>query len=155
MTGPHEQDMQTHAVVTGAAQGIGAAIAIGLADVGHAVTALDVKDAANTVETIQAAGRSAVGARVDVRDRDAVHAAVDAAAERAGGLDVLITCAGIYGAVTTIDELLPADLDSVLGVNLAGTIWTVQAALPHLRRRGGRVVCVGSIVDANGGSFIG
>jgi len=155
MAGPQQQDLQTHAVVTGAAQGIGAAIAIGLADAGHAVTVLDVKDATNTVKTIEAAGHSAAGAQVDVRDRDAVHAAIDAAAERAGGLDVLITCAGIYGAVTTIDELMPEDLDSVLGVNLAGTIWTVQAALPHLRRHGGRVVCVGSVAGRNGGLLSG
>src|SRR3954469_6579316 len=45
MTGSQTQDLQTHAVVTGAAQGIGAAIAIGLADAGHVVTVLDVKDA--------------------------------------------------------------------------------------------------------------
>jgi 3-oxoacyl-[acyl-carrier protein] reductase len=155
MAGPQQQDLQTHAAVTGAAQGIGAAIAIGLADAGHAVTVLDVKDTTNTVKTIEAAGHSATGAQADVRDRDAVHAAIDAAAERAGGLDVLITCAGIYGAVTTIDELMPEDLDSVLGVNLAGTIWTVQAALPHLRRHGGRVVCVGSVAGRNGGLLSG
>jgi NAD(P)-dependent dehydrogenase (short-subunit alcohol dehydrogenase family) len=155
MTGPRTQDRQTHAVVTGAAQGIGAAIAIGLADAGHAVTALDIRDTTHTVGSIEAVGHSAVGARADVRDRDAVRAAIDAAAERGGGLDVLITCAGIYGAVTTIDELMPEDLDSVLGVNLAGTIWTVQAALPHLRRRGGRIVCVGSVAGRNGGLLSG
>ncbi|WP_214403433.1 SDR family NAD(P)-dependent oxidoreductase [Pseudonocardia lacus] len=155
MTGPREQDQQTHAVVTGAAQGIGAAIAVGLADAGHAVTVLDVKDTAETVRSIKAAGHSAAGAQADVRDRDAVRAAIDAASERGGGLDVLVTCAGIYGAVTTIDELTQADLDSVLGVNLAGTIWTVQAALPHLRRRGGRVVCVGSVAGRNGGLLSG
>lgn len=68
---------------------------------------------------------------------------------------MLVTCAGIYGAVTTIDQLTPEDLDAVLGINLAGTIWTVQAALPHLRRRGGRVVCVGSVAGRNGGLLSG
>jgi len=155
MTGPHAQDLQTHTVVTGAAQGIGAAIAIGLAAVGHAVTVLDVKDTTDTVTSIEAVGHRATGAQVDVRDRDAVRAAIDSAVIRAGRLDVLITCAGIYGAVTTIDELLPEDLDAVLGVNLAGTIWTVQAALPHLRRCGGRVVCVGSVAGRNGGLLSG
>jgi 3-oxoacyl-[acyl-carrier protein] reductase len=155
MTGPRTQDLQSHAMVTGAAQGIGAAIAIGLADAGHAVTVLDVKDTTDTVRSIEAVGHRVTGVQADVRDRDAVRAAIDAAAERAGGLDVLITCAGIYGAVTTIDELMPEDLDSVLGVNLAGTIWTVQAALPHLRRRGGRVVCVGSVAGRNGGLLSG
>ncbi len=155
MTEPRTPDRQTHAVVTGAAQGIGAAIAIGLADAGHAVTLLDAKDTSTTLTIIEAAGHTAAGAQVDVRDRDAVRAAIDAAVDRRGRLDVLITCAGIYGAVTTIDELLPEDLDAVLGVNLAGTIWTVQAALPHLRRDGGRVVCVGSVAGRNGGLLSG
>lgn len=155
MTGPRTPGVATHAVVTGAAQGIGAAVAVGLADAGHAVTVLDVQDAADTVARIEAAGHSAAGVRVDVRDRDAVRAAIDDAAARAGGLDVLVTCAGIYGAVTTIDELTPEELDAVLGVNLAGTIWTVQAALPHLRRRGGRVVSVGSVAGRNGGLLSG
>lgn len=99
MTEPASQDLPAHAVVTGAAQGIGAAIAVGLAGAGCAVTVLDVKD---TAETVAAAGGRATGMRVDVRDRDAVRAAVDTAVDRAGGLDVLVTCAGIYGAVTTI-----------------------------------------------------
>lgn len=155
MTEPRTPDRQTHALVTGAAQGIGAAIAIGLADAGHAVTLLDVKDTSTTLTIIEAAGHSVAGAQVDVRDRDAVRSAIDTAVDRTGRLDVLITCAGIYGAVTTIDELLPEDLDAVLGVNLAGTIWTVQAALPHLRRDGGRVVCVGSVAGRNGGLLSG
>jgi 3-oxoacyl-[acyl-carrier protein] reductase len=149
------RDLPTHAVVTGAAQGIGAAIAVGLAAAGHAVTVFDVKDTGDTVAAVLAAGGHAGGMRVDVRDRDAVHAAVDGAVERAGGLDVLVTCAGIYGAVTTIDELRPDDLDEVLQVNVAGTIWTVQAALPHLRPRGGRIVCVGSVAGRNGGLLSG
>ncbi|MDN5931102.1 MAG: SDR family oxidoreductase, partial [Pseudonocardia sp.] len=118
-------------------------------------TAVDIRSTVDTVQRVESGGGSATGVQVDVRDRDAVHAAISAAAERAGGLDVLVTCAGIYGAVTTIDDLLPEDLDAVLGVNVAGTIWTDQAALPHLRRRGGRVVCVGSVAGRNGGLLSG
>jgi NAD(P)-dependent dehydrogenase (short-subunit alcohol dehydrogenase family) len=142
-------------MVTGAARGIGAGVAVGLAAVGHDVTVLDVLETGDTVAKIAAAGGTATGAQVDVRDREAVHEVVGAAADRAGRLDVLVTCAGIYGAVTTLDELEQADLDAVLGVNIAGTIWTVQAALPHLRRSGGRVVCVGSIAGRNGGVLSG
>jgi 3-oxoacyl-[acyl-carrier protein] reductase len=146
---------RSHALVTGAAQGIGAAVAVGLAEAGHAVTALDVKDTVDTVKAIEAAGGSAVGVQADVRDHAAVHAAVAEAADRADALDVLVTCAGIYGATTTIDDLQPEDLESVLMVNLGGTIWAVQAALPHLRRSGGRVVCVGSVAGRSGGLLSG
>lgn len=152
MTEPAAPDLPAHAVVTGAAQGIGAAIAVALTGAGYAVTALDVKD---TAETVAAAGGRVTGMRVDVRDRDAVRAAVDTAVDRAGGLDVLVTCAGIYGAVTTIDDLRPDDLDAVLQVNVGGTIWTVQAALPHMRPRGGRIICVGSVAGRNGGLLSG
>ncbi len=155
MSEPAQRTGMLHAVVTGAAQGIGAAIAVGLAEAGYVVTALDITGTADTVQRVELAGGSATGVQVDVRHRDAVHTAISAAAQRAGGLDVLVTCAGVYGAVTTIDDLLPEDLDKVLGVNLAGTIWTVQAALPHLRRRGGRVVCVGSVAGRNGGLLSG
>jgi 3-oxoacyl-[acyl-carrier protein] reductase len=155
MTDGNGSAPQRSALVTGGAQGIGAAVAVALAEAGHDVTVFDVKDTTDTVKRIAATGSDGAGDSVDVRDRAAVHAAVAAAVERSGGLDVLVTCAGIYGAVTTIDELEQDDLDAVLGVNLAGTIWTVQAALPHLRRRGGRVVCVGSIAGRNGGLLSG
>jgi 3-oxoacyl-[acyl-carrier protein] reductase len=148
-------DRQSHAIVTGAAQGIGAAIAVALADAGHTVTALDTLDSGPTVAGITDAGGTARAERLDVRDRAAVHDVIGAVTDRAGGVDVLVTCAGIYGAVTTLDELEQADLDAVLGVNLAGTIWSVQAALPALRRGGGRVVCVGSIAGRNGGVLSG
>jgi 3-oxoacyl-[acyl-carrier protein] reductase len=150
-----EQTRQNHALVTGAAQGIGAAVAVALADAGHTVTALDIKDTADTVRAIEACGGSASGTSVDVRDRDAVRAAVDDAAARTGGLDVLVTCAGIYGETQTIDDLVSEDLEAVLLVNVGGTIWTVQAALPYLRRHGGRVICVGSVAGRNGGLLSG
>src|SRR4051812_39003476 len=63
-----EPTRQNHALVTGAAQGIGAAVAVALADAGHTVTALDIKDAADTVRAIEACGGSASGTSVDVRD---------------------------------------------------------------------------------------
>lgn len=63
MTGPRTPAVQSHAVVTGAAQGIGAAIAVALADAGHAVTALDIKDTTDTVGGIEASGHSATGAQ--------------------------------------------------------------------------------------------
>lgn len=150
-----QHDDTPHAVVTGAAQGIGAAVATALAEAGHSVTALDVLDATPTAARIADAGGVASAGLVDVRDRAAVHEAIGAATTRAGRLDVLVTCAGIYGSVATLDELEQAELDAVLGVNLAGTIWTVQAALPALRRRGGRVVSMGSIAGRNGGVLSG
>jgi 3-oxoacyl-[acyl-carrier protein] reductase len=140
-----------HALVTGAARGIGAAAAVELAAAGYAVTAVDVLPVDDTVDRIREDGGTAAGRTVDVRDRAAVHAVVDAAAAEFGGLHALVNSAGVYGRETHIDALTEDDVDLVLDVNVKGTLWTLQAGLPHLRRTGGRVVCIGSVAGRNGG----
>lgn len=142
------------AVVTGAARGIGQHVALELGRAGAAVTVLDVLDVAETVERIESDGGAASGRRTDVTDRAAVSAAMAEAG--ADGLDVLVTAAGVYGDTTTLDDLAEDELDRVLSVNLAGTLWCVQAALPMLRAGdGGRVVCVGSVAGKVGGVLAG
>jgi NADP-dependent 3-hydroxy acid dehydrogenase YdfG len=80
---------------------------------------------------------------VDVADRPAVEGAVAALAERAGGLDAVVTAAGIDRCGTLSD--VPADeWEKVVAVNLLGTVSTVRAALPHLERSNGTVVTVTS-----------
>jgi 3-oxoacyl-[acyl-carrier protein] reductase len=143
------------ALVTGAARGIGQQIALELARGGAAVSVLDVLDPAETVAAIRSENGTADGLRLDVTDRAAVSRRVTESAGPAGRLDVLVTSAGIYGGVTAIDQLDEAELDAVLSVNLAGTLWCLQAALPLLRARGGRVVCVGSVAGKIGGVLAG
>jgi 3-oxoacyl-[acyl-carrier protein] reductase len=141
------------AVVTGAARGIGAASALALAGAGAEVVAWDVLDTSETVDRICSGGGRATGGRVDVTDRAAVTRAVREVA--AGGIDVLVTAAGIYGGATAIEDLDEAEVDAVLNVNLKGTMWCVQAALPTLRERGASVVCVGSEAGKIGGLLAG
>ncbi|GAA4550988.1 SDR family NAD(P)-dependent oxidoreductase [Pseudonocardia xishanensis] len=143
--------MSGHALVTGAARGIGGATAAALAAQGFAVTATDVLPLDETVDRIREAGGTATGRVVDVRDRAAVRETVDAAAADHGGLHALVTCAGVYGRETHIDALTEDDVDLVLDVNVKGTLWMLQAGLPHLRRTAGRVVCLGSVAGRNGG----
>lgn len=142
-----------HAVVTGAARGIGERIALELARAGARVTAFDVRDASWTVESIRAEGGTAEAAALDVTDRAAVEDAIaEAGADR---LDVLVTSAAIYGSTTPLDELTENEVDDVLDVNVKGTLWCVRAALPMLRVRGGRVVCIGSVAGKIGGVLAG
>ncbi|MQA78826.1 MAG: SDR family oxidoreductase [Streptosporangiales bacterium] len=144
------------AVVTGSARGIGRHVAVELARAGATVTVLDVLDTTDTVELVTAEGGSATGGRVDVTDRAAVTAAVAGAGGDDADLDILVTAAGVYGDSPTLDELTEAELDTVLSVNLAGTLWCVQAALPLLRAGdGGRVVCIGSVAGKIGGVLAG
>ena len=126
------------AVVTGAARGIGRAIAERLTDDGARVACLDVSAGriARTVAEMQAAGREVSGYPVDVSDRMAVHAAI----ERIGGdldgpVGVLVNNAAWirYQPPERIDE---ETLDRMLAVGLKALVWTMQAALPQLERSG-------------------
>ncbi|MGI6869921.1 MULTISPECIES: SDR family NAD(P)-dependent oxidoreductase [Amycolatopsis] len=139
------------AVVTGAARGIGAHIARELAAAGAEVTVLDVNDPARTVATIRAEGGTATGHTVDVTDLAGVRAILSGLP----ALDALVTSAAVYGDTVSVDDLDESEVDHVLGVNVKGTLWTIKAALPLLRRHGGRVVCIGSVAGKVGGVLAG
>ena len=91
--------------------------------------------------------------------REAVHLAVDRLAREAGRLDGLVTAAGIRGRVPGsgqgIEAFDEAEIDEVIGVNLKGTLWCIQAAWPHLRTRRGSIVAIGSLAGRSGVSAAG
>jgi 2-keto-3-deoxy-L-fuconate dehydrogenase len=114
------------AVVTGGGSGIGLATARLLAARGARVAVLDLDPAA-------AAAGDLLPLVADVTDEGSVGAAVAAAVDRLGGLDVLVNNAGI-GAVGTVEDNPYEEWRRVLDVNLLGVVRTSRAALPHLRR---------------------
>jgi gluconate 5-dehydrogenase/2-deoxy-D-gluconate 3-dehydrogenase len=132
------------AVVTGAGSGLGRAIALGLAEEGSRIAAIDVDPAANA-ETVSAVGSEAVGYDLDVTDRRAVDAAVDAIAARWGRIDIAVNSAGRGGRSTAVDY--PDELwESVLSVNLTGTFNVCRAVGRHmLDARSGSVINIASI----------
>ncbi len=131
------------ALVTGGASGIGLEVARRLARAGAAVALLDVDDdklAAAAAEV----GDGTVTARADVRSPEQVHAAVEQAAARLGGLDTLVVCAGVIH-VKPLAEISEADWDLTLDVNLKGAFLCCQAAEAPLRASGrGRIVTISS-----------
>jgi 2-keto-3-deoxy-L-fuconate dehydrogenase len=130
------------ALVTGAASGIGAAVASVLAQRGSAVAGLDLRpdQVAPPVE----------GFACDVRDDSTVRAAVDAVVARLGRLDVVVNCAGI-GAQGTVETATDEEWQTVYDVNVIGTARVSRAALPHLRRSpSAAIVNVCSIVATAG-----
>lgn len=141
-------------LVTGGTRGIGKGIAAGFANAGAQVV-ISGRDAAigeRAAEQLTAAAGTAVpaGGKVsyvggDVSDQASCLAVVAATVDRHGGLDVVCCNAGIFPP-SPLAEMTPAELDEVLGVNLKGTIYTVQAALPALKESGrGRVILTSSI----------
>jgi NADP-dependent 3-hydroxy acid dehydrogenase YdfG len=116
------------ALVTGASGGIGAAVARRLHEAGASVALLSRRGDDLGLER-------GLGLACDVRDRTAVSAAVDAAVERFGRLDVVIANAGV-GAYGPFLELDPERLETMIDVNLKGTLYTAAATLPHLIEAG-------------------
>lgn len=131
------------ALITGGAQGIGAATAQALARRGARVAVGDLQDE-KAQELAESLATDTLAVRMDVRDRGSVEAAVAATVERFGGLDVLVNNAGV-GAPRTIDQLDEETWQRTLDVNLTGPFRVVKAALPELRRQRGHVVTVASM----------
>jgi 3-oxoacyl-[acyl-carrier protein] reductase len=133
------------ALVTGAAQGIGQAIARGLAASGARVHVADV-DAAAAEAFARDAGMASV--RIfDVADRDKAHAAVKDVAAAEGRLDILVNAAGgVRGQVgRPIEEIAEADWRAIFQANVDGAFWLSQAAAAPMKQAGwGRIVNIAS-----------
>src|SRR5690625_5250974 len=130
------------ALVTGAAQGIGRAVAQRLHARGAAVALIDVgADGVDRAAT--ELGGEAVGLTADVRDRAAMAAAVAAAATRFGRLDVVVANAGVSPVPATLRTMTGEDFDRVVNVNLTGVFNTVKPALEQVITAGGDLVLVG------------
>jgi 2-dehydro-3-deoxy-L-rhamnonate dehydrogenase (NAD+) len=136
------------AVVTGAAGGIGAAVARRLAAEGARVALLDVADAAPAAAAMPP---GALALRCDVRCASEVAAAVSSVVEAFGGIDVVVNNAGVIGPVVPLQDLPEDEFLRVLDIDLVGTYRVSRAALPHLLAAGwGRIVNIASIAGKNG-----
>jgi 3-oxoacyl-[acyl-carrier protein] reductase len=140
------------AIVTGGGQGIGKAIATRLAQSGANVVVADVnlEQAAQTAQEMQALGVDAIAIKVDVSDRASVEAAIKQVLDRFERVDILVNNAGI-----TRDALLlrmkPEDWDLVLTINLTGAFNCTQALLPKLiKQRSGRIINIASVMGLVG-----
>ena len=131
------------ALVTGAGQGIGAAIATRLANDGFAVAVADMNtETANKVaEKINSNGGRALPIVVNVAERDNVFEAVRTTIQELGGLDVLVNNAGL-GPTTPIDTITPEQFDKVYHVNVGGVLWGIQAATEAFKKlgHGGKII---------------
>ncbi|MFF5126405.1 SDR family oxidoreductase [Streptomyces syringium] len=132
-------------LVTGGSRGIGAAIALAMAEAGADVAITYTADEAaakEVVRRIEAIGRRGVAVRADAGDAGDAAGAVDWAAQTLGRLDVLVNNAGV-GVLGPLAGLTLADVDRVLAVNVRGAFLASQAAVSHMGQ-GGRIITIGT-----------
>lgn len=136
------------ALVTGAAGGIGRDIALAFAREGAAVVVADIayEAAAGTVADIEATGARALAVHMDVTDPAQVDAGVAAAVDTFGGLDVLVSNAGVQH-IAAVTELAYEDWQRIVRIHLDGAFLTSRAAMRAMRAqgRGGAVILMGSV----------
>lgn len=139
------------AFVTGAARGIGLAIATALGQRGARVALADV-DLPALETAAQSLGERAMAVEADVSRQADVRRAIGRTVERFGGLDILVNNAGIC-PLRDFSEVTEEEWDRVMAINLKGAFFCCQAALPHVRKSGerGRVVNISSVAGQSGG----
>ena len=130
--------MNKHAVVTGAGSGVGRAVTLRLAQAGWRVALLGRRvEALN--ETVQLAGEAAaalVPVPCDIRDAAAVARMAERVAAEVGEISLLVNAAGTNAPRRSLAELSLSDYQDLMGTNLHGAFYCVQAFLPGMRRRG-------------------
>ena len=139
------------AVITGGAQGIGRATFERFVRDGASVVIADVADEAGA-KLAEALGDKAVFVHTDVTDADSAAAAMQAAVDHFGGLDVVVNNAGITRDAT-LKKMTGDQFDAVINVNLKGVYLCTQAAVPLLEARGGGAILNAASVVAHNGNF--
>jgi 3-hydroxybutyrate dehydrogenase len=136
------------AIITGAASGIGKDIALVFAGEGCNVAIADLNSEAaeKTAKEIRSLGGAAIGIAMDVVSEEAVHAGVSATVEAFGGVDILVSNAGIQ-IVHPIEQFPYAEWRKMLAIHLDGAFLTTRACLPHMygSGRGGSIIYMGSV----------
>ena len=138
------------AMITGAARGIGRAFGEAYIREGARVAIADI-DADRTRDTVAELGDSALAVHLDVTDQASIDAAVDATVNHFGQIDILINNAAVFTAAPIV-EIERADYQRVFDINIAGTLFTMQAVARHMIGQGikGRIINMASQAGRRG-----
>lgn len=135
------------ALVTGAAQGIGATYALALAKEGALVCVSDLQTPEKTKDAIIASGGRALAVAADVTSPELVRAMAQTAVDQFGGADILVNNAALFGKLSLkpFEQITSEEWNAVMNVNVRGVFESAKAVIPHMRKRGyGKIVNVAS-----------
>ena len=145
------------AIVTGAAQGIGAAYAKRFAEEGAKVAICDVKDCTNVVNTITQQGGEAFGMEVDVSDEKQVAELVAKTVETFGKVDIMVPNAAVFANIErrSFLEIGVEEWDRLMAVNVRGVFVCIKAVVPQMKKQGyGKIVNISSSTVQAGVPFM-
>ncbi len=134
------------AVITGAAQGIGAAFALGFAREGAKIIIGDIADAGNTVKRVEKEGSQAIYIKTDVNKEDDCFAMIKAGVDRFGAIDILINNAAVFANIILkpFTEISSEEYKRVLEINTSGAFHCIKAVYPYMKDRGGKIINISS-----------
>jgi NAD(P)-dependent dehydrogenase (short-subunit alcohol dehydrogenase family) len=144
------------AIVTGAASGMGRAMAVAFAAEGATVVVADLNEAGAqaVVDELESAGGSGLAAKLDVSQPSESRALVESVVGRYGHLDILVNNAGI-GLIKTVWDTTPDEWDRIFAVNVKGLFFMAQAASEPMReQRKGKIVNLASIAGRRGEALV-
>ncbi|KJS16339.1 MAG: sorbitol dehydrogenase [Hoeflea sp. BRH_c9] len=143
------------AMITGAARGIGKAFAERYVAEGAFVAIADI-DMDRAIQTAKGIGKSAFAVHLDVTDQASIDAAVKAVDEQRGGLDILINNAALFD-LAPIVEITRESFDRLFRINVAGTLFTLQATAKSMiaRGKGGKIINMASQAGRRGEALVG
>jgi NAD(P)-dependent dehydrogenase (short-subunit alcohol dehydrogenase family) len=134
------------AIITGSAQGIGAAFAVGFAREGAKIVVADILDGHGATEAVRKSGSEAIFVKTDVTRQQDCDAMAKAAVERFGAVDILVNNAAIFGdlVLRPFMEVSSDEWNRVMQVNVAGPFQCMKAVFPYMKERGGKIINMSS-----------
>jgi NAD(P)-dependent dehydrogenase (short-subunit alcohol dehydrogenase family) len=138
------------AIITGSAQGIGAAFAIGYAKEGAKVVIADISDGKDAAKAVEKAGSQAIYVKTDVSKQDECDALAKATVDRFGKIDILVNNAAIFGTIIIkpFTQVTTEEWNKVMMVNTTGPFHCTKAVFPYMKEKGG-----GKIINISSASI--
>jgi NAD(P)-dependent dehydrogenase (short-subunit alcohol dehydrogenase family) len=144
------------AIITGAAQGIGAALAVGFAQEGAKLVIADILDGKRAVADVEKAGSEAIFVKTDVTKQEECDALAKAAVARFGTIDILVNNAGIFGDIVMkpFTDVSDEEWDRLMAVNVKGAFHCCKSVFPYMKEKGGKIINISSASIMEGVPFM-